>query len=247
MQAVLKVTGRLPFRHVFSVTCLVASAAALSGAGEAVALPLDRQACATLNAEHDRLVRDGVLKTMGNGPEWAAANLKPEGIAQIKQFLNIEAKIRFQCGGDGVAVVKFRVNPKSKTVTVEKPGPVVPLPKRNQRRKPLVAGAVPALIAPRAKPLYAAAAPSLALPLPLRNDLRAQEQEVGGSASSGPGENAQPAPAARRAGPAVPLPLRKPRIVRRAAQETRSRTVRQRKPAKAPKPKFEDQPFAGSN
>ena len=249
----LKVTKRIPYRSVFSSICLATAVAALSGGGGAVALPLDQQACAALNAEHDQLVRDGVLKTMGKGPEWAAANLKPEGIAQIKQFLDVEAKIRFQCGGDGVAVVKLRVNPKSKTVTVAKRGPVVPLPKRNLKKKPLIAGAVPALIAPKAKPLYAAATPNLALPLPLRNNMRTQEQEAGGSVSNGPGDTASPEPEqqdaapVKSAGPVVPLPLRKPKIVRRAAQQTPSQTVRQKKPAKAKEPKFEDRPITASD
>ncbi|MGI9381663.1 MAG: hypothetical protein ACR2PO_00790 [Methyloligellaceae bacterium] len=237
----------MTFRFVLTAICIALSVVAVLGSRDAVALPLDKQACATLTAEHDRLVRAGVLKTMGKGPDWAAANLKPDGIAQIKRFLTVEAKIRFQCRGDGVAIAKLVVKPPAGVKKVETRGPMVPLPKRNEKKKPLIAGAVPAFVPPKAKPLYAAAAiPNLALQLQ-KHDSQRTDEETGGSIASESTSLAlaQPEPQkaapVKRAGPVVPLPLRKPKVVRRAVQTVRGQTAQKKKPVA--EPKFEDQPI----
>jgi hypothetical protein len=65
--------------------------------GAALAVPLDKETCTKLKAEHLTLTQAGIKETMAKGPEWAASNLSAEQIGQIKRFLSLEEDIRFRC------------------------------------------------------------------------------------------------------------------------------------------------------
>jgi hypothetical protein len=69
----------------------------LGVAGEALGAPLDKAVCDSLKQEHGQLVLAGAKDNMARGPDWAAANLAPDKIKDIKRLIDVEEQLAFRC------------------------------------------------------------------------------------------------------------------------------------------------------
>ena len=76
--------------------------------------------------ERLHLELDGVRDSMANGPEWAAANLPPTRLNDVKRLIELDELVMFRC-------------PDAESVVATVDGSVViPLPKRNPNATPAV-------------------------------------------------------------------------------------------------------------
>jgi hypothetical protein len=122
----------MPFSR-FIAMALFAGGLALVAGGNALAEPLDKQACASLETERRSLFTNEIKAALERGPDWVKDHLHtPEEIEKVRQYLLVEEKLAFRCRTDGV--------------TVPKPQPV-PLPDRKPDLPPTeVAATEPAKI-----------------------------------------------------------------------------------------------------
>jgi len=85
------------------VAVTAAALASMMVPGAAAAAPLDKAACAGLEAELKALRSGGIEKVLAegseNGPGWALANITLNDIERIKRYLALEDDIRFRCPG----------------------------------------------------------------------------------------------------------------------------------------------------
>lgn len=79
------------------LTCAVALAPVLAGPGTAAA---QDESCQELQAKKQTLSFPELLKALEAGPEWAQANLKPEDIEKLREWLSVEERLLFQCRGE---------------------------------------------------------------------------------------------------------------------------------------------------
>ncbi|MGZ5918113.1 MAG: hypothetical protein ACXWJ4_12515, partial [Methyloceanibacter sp.] len=114
----MAVTGSL--ERLGAVVLLVA-AAGLLAAGGASAEPLDKDSCASLQAERKGLLTKEMQAALDQGPDWVKRHLNDAEIDRVRDFLKIEEKIEFRCRGGGVA--KAKVSPPA-------PADEMPLPDR---------------------------------------------------------------------------------------------------------------------
>lgn len=114
----MAVTGSL---ERFSAVVLLVAAAGLVAAGSARAEPLDKDSCASLQAQRKGLLTKEMQAALDQGPDWVKRHLNEAEIDRVRDFLKVEEKIEFRCRGGGVA--KAKVSP---------PAPVgeMPLPDR---------------------------------------------------------------------------------------------------------------------
>ncbi len=91
----------MPVLRFIVVVLLVSSPIAVLGM-RAMAEPLDKASCASLANERKKLLTPSMQAALDRGPDWVKDHLNDEELDQVRQFLDIEAKITFQCRGGGV-------------------------------------------------------------------------------------------------------------------------------------------------
>lgn len=112
----------------------------------ALAAQLDPGQCDSLKAERESLATAGGLAAdLERGPEWGQANLSPERLRQIRDFLELEEKIAFRCP-------RPKPPPAPATATPapgQQPGAAQPGKKSTQKQGPT--GAIPGVKPTEAK------------------------------------------------------------------------------------------------
>ena len=91
----------MPVLRFIAVALLVSSPIAVLGM-RAVAEPLDKASCASLANERKKLFTPSMQAALERGPDWVKDHLNDQELDQVRQFLDVEAKIAFQCRGGGV-------------------------------------------------------------------------------------------------------------------------------------------------
>jgi hypothetical protein len=119
---------------------LIFGSAALIGSA-AVAEPLDKQSCTSLQAERNRLLTRDMQAALEQGPDWVKHHLTDLEIDQVHKFLTIEEQIEFRCRGGGVAKIELKPGPKTEAKTdgtgIQSADPGdVPLPDRKPAPPP---------------------------------------------------------------------------------------------------------------
>ncbi len=61
------------------------------------AAPAGGENCAQMRAERNILVKKGVKAQMAKGPEWVLANLKGDGLEDLKRYIVLVERIKFRC------------------------------------------------------------------------------------------------------------------------------------------------------
>lgn len=120
----------MPVLRFIAVALLVSSPIAVLGMG-AGAEPLDKASCAGLALERKKLLTPSMQAALDRGPDWVKDHLNEEDLEKVRQFLDVEAKIAFQCPGGGV-------NKKVTAVPDDQPADTdtVPLPDRKPVTEP---------------------------------------------------------------------------------------------------------------
>jgi hypothetical protein len=96
------------FSRLKAAALLAACVSMLLGAG-ARAEPLDPEACKTLKSERQSLLTGEVKAALARGPDWVKDHLhSADQIEQVRQYLQVEAKVAFRCRTDGVVMPKPR-------------------------------------------------------------------------------------------------------------------------------------------
>jgi len=104
------------------------SALMVIAAPHAATRPLGVETCKVLKTEQAALRKQGVERTMKNGPEWAKVNLSEEELGRIQRYLMLQDHIKFRC----FPGQKMLLPPAKKvTKTVARPPQPLPLPSRN--------------------------------------------------------------------------------------------------------------------
>jgi hypothetical protein len=93
----------MPLLRLIAMAALVSGPAILPVA--ALATPLDKQECASLQVERKKLLTPEMKAALERGPDWVKDHLDPAKIDQVRQFLAVEEKVEFRCRGGGVAKV----------------------------------------------------------------------------------------------------------------------------------------------
>ncbi len=91
----------MPVLRFIVVALLVSSPIAVLGM-RATAEPLDKASCASLANERKRLLTPSMQAALDRGPDWVKDHLNDEDLNKVREFLDVEAKITFQCRGGGV-------------------------------------------------------------------------------------------------------------------------------------------------
>jgi hypothetical protein len=91
----------MPVLRFIAVALLVSSPIAVLGM-RAVAEPLDKASCAGLVNARKKLLTPGMQAALDRGPDWVKDHLNDEELNKVREFLDVEAKIAFQCRGGGV-------------------------------------------------------------------------------------------------------------------------------------------------
>ncbi len=116
----------MPVLRLIAVVLLVSSPIAVLGM-RAVAEPLDKASCANLANERKKLLTPSMQAALDRGPDWVKDHLNDEELNKVREFLDVEAKIAFQCRGGGV----------DKKLTAA-PSPADPAPVPLPDRKPVL-------------------------------------------------------------------------------------------------------------
>jgi len=96
----------MSFSRLIAIALCASCVAALLSAG-AIAEPLDKEACASLNAEKQNLATKEIKAALARGPDWVKEHLhSADEIEKVRQFLLVEEKIKFRCRTDGVVMPK---------------------------------------------------------------------------------------------------------------------------------------------
>jgi len=112
---------------------LVAVALIVSGSPvtlglSAVAEPLDKQSCASLQIERKKLLTREMQAALDRGPDWVKDHLNDQELEQVRRFLGVEEDIQFRCRGGGVA--KRPAGTPAQGDQTPSAADVVPLPDR---------------------------------------------------------------------------------------------------------------------
>lgn len=91
----------------------------------AIAEPLDKESCANLQIERNKLLTRDMQAALDQGPDWVKDHLNDESIERVRHFLSVEEQIQFRCRGGGVAKV-----PAKSTDAAPGNAATVPLPDR---------------------------------------------------------------------------------------------------------------------
>ena len=91
----------MPVLRFIAVALLVSSPIAVLGM-RAVAEPLDKSSCAGLVNARKKLLTPSMQAALDRGPDWVKDHLNDEELNKVREFLDVEAKIAFQCRGGGV-------------------------------------------------------------------------------------------------------------------------------------------------
>jgi hypothetical protein len=97
----------------------------------AVAEPLDKQSCASMQLERKKLLTREMQTALDRGPDWVKDHLNDQELEQVRRFLAVEENIEFRCRGGGVT--KSAAQPGGTPAQGDQtPGApdVVPLPDR---------------------------------------------------------------------------------------------------------------------
>jgi hypothetical protein len=111
----------------FIAVALVTASSALALGLSAVAEPLDKESCASLQVERNKLLTRDMQAALDRGPDWVKNHLNDQELERVRQFLGVEEKIEFRCRGGGVAKATA---PATGSPTAAAAGEVVPLPDR---------------------------------------------------------------------------------------------------------------------
>jgi hypothetical protein len=111
----------MPGLRLIAVVLLVSSAL-VAPAMRALAEPLDKASCASLADERKKLLTPSMQAALDRGPDWVKDHLNDEELDKVREFLDVEAKITFQCRGGGID--------KKKVTAAPAPPDPVPLPDR---------------------------------------------------------------------------------------------------------------------
>ncbi|MGC2410761.1 MAG: hypothetical protein WA441_12385 [Methyloceanibacter sp.] len=84
-----------------AIALLLSGAMPFIGSG-AVAEPLDKQSCASLQNERKQLFNADMQAALEQGPDWVKKHLTDEAIERVRRFLSVEEQIQFRCRGGGV-------------------------------------------------------------------------------------------------------------------------------------------------
>lgn len=83
----------LPLALIVSVLAGAASAPAIAGGADAGA----PDKCAQLMVEQTHYKERGVVDDMNKGADWGKANLSPERLREIRDYLALEEELKFGC------------------------------------------------------------------------------------------------------------------------------------------------------
>ncbi|MEG6509659.1 hypothetical protein V6C03_11855 [Methyloligella sp. 2.7D] len=72
-------------------------ALALPCMGSASAMPLDKESCKELKAQHDKQLTPEIEDALARGPDWVKEHLDVAKLDMVREYLELEAKIEFQC------------------------------------------------------------------------------------------------------------------------------------------------------
>jgi hypothetical protein len=92
----------MPLLRLIAVALIVSGSAVAFGLS-ALAEPLDKQSCASLQVERNKLLTRDMQAALDRGPDWVKDHLNDQELGQVRRFLGIEADIEFRCRGGGVA------------------------------------------------------------------------------------------------------------------------------------------------
>jgi len=112
-----------------ALAVLIAGATPLIGLG-AVAEPLDRESCATLQNERKQLFNADMQAALDQGPDWVKKHLTDEAIERVRRFLDVEEQIQFRCRGGGVDKTVAKPTNAKATDGTTADAASVPLPDR---------------------------------------------------------------------------------------------------------------------
>lgn len=116
----------MPLLRFIAVALLTASSAVALSLS-AIAEPLDKQSCAGLQVERNKLLTRDMQAALDRGPDWVKDHLNDQELERVRQFLGVEEQIEFRCRGGGVAKVTA---PAGSPATAAGSPEVVPLPDR---------------------------------------------------------------------------------------------------------------------
>ena len=170
----------MPLLRSIAVALLAASPA-VSFCTPAVAEPLDKTVCNSLENERQELLTPKMRAALEQGPDWVKDHLNDQDIEKVRQFLVVEEKLIFRCrdgGGVAKALQNALTNPDG-----------VPLPDR----KPTSLSAV----ADPPAPAKAAGEPEM--PLPDRNPTAAQTATAKVTSSQTVADSDKTAPSSTKA------------------------------------------------
>ena len=134
-------------RHI-AAALLAVCGAMLCTAG-AFAVPLDREACQTLEAERKALLTGEVRAALERGPDWVKDHLHTaDKIEEVRKYLLVEEQLEFRCRTDGV------VMPEPEQVPLPDRKPPVPAQRQIAGEQPtkVLAGATTPGLLPHRKP-----------------------------------------------------------------------------------------------
>lgn len=132
----------MPSLRFIAVT-LLASSSMLGS--DALAKPLDKEACLNLEVARKRLLTREMQRALDHGPDWVKNHLNTGEIEKVREFLEIEEMLEFRCDGqdavsralqsaarnpDGVPMPDRKPDPP-KSEIAENDASEVPLPDRN--------------------------------------------------------------------------------------------------------------------
>lgn len=115
-----------------AVTLLLAGfAVATFTGGSAVALPLDKEACEELKAEHDAKLTPEIKEALEHGPDWVKANLDTAKLDKVRDYLLVEERLEFQCRKGRYIKKYWDIVP----LPIRRPEPPAAEPKEEQHAK----------------------------------------------------------------------------------------------------------------
>jgi hypothetical protein len=120
----------MPLLRFIAVALIVSGSVAAPGLS-AVAEPLDKQSCASMQLERKKLLTREMQAALDRGPDWVKDHLNDQELEQVRRFLAVEENIEFRCRGGGVT--KSAAQPGGTPAQGDQtPGApdVVPLPDR---------------------------------------------------------------------------------------------------------------------
>jgi hypothetical protein len=139
----------MPSLRLIAVALVVSGSAMTLGLG-AVAEPLDKQNCASLQLERKKLLTREMQAALDRGPDWVKDHLNDQELEQVRRFLGVEEDIQFRCRGGGV-VKRDTAGIPAQGDRTPSAADVVPLPDRKPAPPPETASDASQALADSAK------------------------------------------------------------------------------------------------